>query len=62
MLLAGCGKQPKEVGSSDLRDTLVYVLDAEPKTLDCSKTADQLAYTVVYQIHDYLIDAYQMVR
>ncbi len=55
LLLAGCGGQ-SEVGSSDLRDTLVYVLDAEPKTLDCSKTADQLAYTVVYQIHDYLVD------
>lgn len=63
MLFTGCNAKSGDVDSpvpggdaGTAKDTLVYVLDGEPKTLDCSKTADQLAYTVVYQIHDYLID------
>ncbi len=54
IVLAGCGGETKS--SSDKRDNLIYVFDGEPQTLDCAKTSDQLAYTVVYQIHDYLID------
>lgn len=56
MILTGCGGGSKDVDSSGSKNDLIYVFDGEPQTLDCSKTSDQLAYTVVYQIHDYLID------
>lgn len=56
MFMTGCGGEAQNTVSSGKKDSLIYVLDGEPKTLDPSKTADQLAYTVVYQVHDYLID------
>lgn len=54
VILTSCGGT-KETSSGD-RDSLIFVFDGEPNTLDPSQTTNQNEYTVIYQVLDYLID------
>ena len=55
VILTSCGST-SETDSPGGKNDIVFVFDGEPNTLDAAQTTNQNEYTVIYQVHDYLID------